>query len=162
MKKLRAHTALFSLLTLLLSVSLVFPANAMMLWCSMDMDMTRHHSEMSMGNDATTHIEKNDSSQMKMEHCESIANMHAEASTDQDEAHCILAVDCNCIIKQQETLPATSIITSPSLHLSEGNLSLRSIEFHSQLRQETFPPPLWNSSSYSPPILFLANEAFLI
>ncbi len=27
---------------------------------------------------------------------------------------------------------------------------------------ETFPPPLWNSSSYSPSQLFLANAAFLI
>lgn len=162
MKKLRAHTALFSLLTLLLSISLVFPANAMMLWCSMDMDLTEHHSEMSMGNDATIHAEKNDSFSMKMEHCESTTNMHAEASTDQDEAHCILSVDCNCIITQQETLPATSIITSPSFNLNEFNVSLRLLEFDIQHQQETFPPPIWNSSSYSPPVLFLANEAFLI
>jgi hypothetical protein len=141
---------------------MIIPAQAMMLWCGMDMSddssMMQMHSEMS------THSAMSTPQNESMTHCES-SDAPSEVPvpvSDNTSKHCSINIDCNCIVKQQNDAPASSVITPPLILKAQISTNLLSELLTLSDSNEAFPPPLWNSASYTPPSLFLANEAFLI
>ena len=141
---------------------MIIPAQAMMLWCGMDMSddssMMQMHSEMS------THSAMSTPQNESMTHCES-SDAPSEVPvpvSDNTSKHCSINIDCNCIVTQQNDAPASSVITPPLILKAQISTNLLSELLTLSDLNEAFPPPLWNSASYTPPSLFLANEAFLI
>lgn len=117
----------------------------MMEHCS-TMNMHETNSESTMHD----HMEMNDSKPM---------NHHPVDSNKTGEESCGMTFDCDCYYTSKAVrteAPVLQKIKIPKLILTSIDASLN-LEY-----DQYFPPPIWLSSSYSPPLLFLANESFLI
>ncbi|RNC83124.1 MAG: hypothetical protein ED557_10460 [Balneola sp.] len=149
MKKFRSYTSSSFILSLLLSLALMIPAQDMMLLCDM---MSNDHEVVSSAMKGMDHHDQK-------EDCDS---MGMGNDSESENTHCDAMLDCNCI----EVLAArkNAVISAP-MHINisfslifesfDTSISLSSIK-------EVFPPPIWRQISYSPPDLFLENESFLI
>ena len=142
-----------SLLSLTIVFSVVSPVlgfAGIMEHCAemMEMDESSHHEEHSMADmnymdmamDECCLVDDVYSGQHAIEHCETSIDCNCELEVN--------AVENSALIAQQLKLPK---IDSECVILITSEATIQRI-----------PPPLWYSSSYSPPLLFLANESFLI
>lgn len=147
----KTYRFIASLLSFTIALSVVSPAlgfAGMMEHCAemIEMDDSPHHQEHSIA----------DMNHMTMNECCPVNDAYAAQTAIE---HCDTNIDCNCelessavensaLVAQQLKLP--KIDSECILLLSSGAVIQR------------IPPPLWYSNSYSPPLLFLANESLLI
>lgn len=152
MKNLRSHSFSYLILSLMLSITMLVPAQELMHWCDMmDSDMVETHKTMSMQID--------DTHSQETEHCDM---QDSEASEASSFKKCDVLIDCNCAYVQSSIIEHAVLGSSTlSIQIPLTTSVLNFIEFQPPLKT-TFPPPIWSFSSYSPPDLFLANESFLI
>ncbi|MBO6793135.1 MAG: hypothetical protein JJ895_04440 [Balneolaceae bacterium] len=97
-----------------------------------------------------------------MAHCDSTNASAEKPTTDDGSEHCSINIDCNCIITQKSDIPPSTVLTQTLTLKAQISSDLLIEILTLSDSNEAFPPPLWNSASYSPPSLFLSNEAFLI
>lgn len=119
-------------------------------------------SEMQMNEEMNMHSGSETMQQDSMTHCDGTTSDLDMETNSESEDHCTFSVDCNCTITQQTDDQATSVLSAPTtlnIQITESVIDKVLVATDSK---ETFPPPLWSSSSYSPPSLFLANASFLI
>lgn len=148
----KKHTIKTITLSMILSVTMLIPAQELMLWCSMMDDMETPISEtMSMHNAKDSENEG---------HC----NTKDEASSDQQnkDQHCDELASCDCL-EIQSGIQDQAFVFANSVK-SDLELSVRFLQLVESFEaiNESIPPPIWSFSSYSPPDLFLANASFLI
>jgi hypothetical protein len=73
--------------------------------------------------------------------------------------HCEMSLDCNCDLSDQAIHKEALVLQQLKIPiLSVSSIETGFLEDHADLS----PIPIYFSSSYSPPLLFLANESFLI
>ena len=138
-------------------VTLLVPAQQMMLWCGMmnmdsDTEMMMNHEAMAMN---MSHHDKS----MSDEHCGSASDKSMNDSEDCDSD---MMIDCNCVTVQGTTSDQAvfALVSVQVPTVTESELfDLINPEIVTQIPT---PPPIWSFSSYSPPDLFLANASFLI
>lgn len=132
---------------------LIVPVQEMMLWCNM-MDMSMDHSQALTGAHSVP-MEKGD-------HCNSSNADLMTIPVEQSSEHCKALVDCNCVTDRSDITNLATITPTPfNLEIQRLASFGNEVVFENTLN-ETFPPPIWSSSSYSPPDLFVTNESFLI
>ena len=73
--------------------------------------------------------------------------------------HCQTSIDCDCDATYDGLSHTALVVQNFKIPLDNSTIIL-SHSFNSTTK--ITPPPLWFSNSYSPPLLFLANESFLI
>lgn len=136
----------------MLSITMLVPAQELMLWCDMmDMNMVESHETMSMQMD--------DMHSQDTEHCDT---QDFDALDTSPDKNCDVLIDCNCVFLQSSNIEHAvlgSSTVSIKIPLATSLLDISGLQYSIKV---ITPPPIWSFSSYSPPDLFLANESFLI
>ncbi len=140
-----------SLLSFTIALSVVSPAlgfAGMMEHCNemMEMDESSHHQKHSMAD--MNHLAKD-------ECCPVNAIYVNQPAID----HCDTNIDCNCELESDAV--ENSALVTQQLKLPKIDFECILL-FSSEAIIQRIPPPLCYSNSYSPPLLFLANESLLI
>lgn len=119
-----------------------------------DMDMSMHHHSEPMAEAMPMHDSMNHSDMMD---CCSDTPDYGSLPIAID--HCQTSIDCDCDATYDGITHNALVVQNFKIPL-DNSTTILSGSFNSTT--EIIPPPLWFSSSYSPPLLFLANESFLI
>ncbi len=120
-----------------------------MLWCSMmEVEITFSEQSDSTEKPSMDH------------HCDS--NKEEESSNTELAHQKDTLDDCECLTIQSGLLGYMVPIVPSENPTITYYVFAKVVATLNGSTVETFPPPLWNSSSYSPSQLFLANAAFLI
>ena len=147
----RQHKISQLALSFFVIISMLIPAKELMLWCSiMDDDSSASHS-MAMDHDMSS---------MPEDHCNSEESSTTDAKTS---THiCDNLNDCDCL-EIQSSLKDDAFLSlqAPITKIKLSSSVLKNLDQH-HTNHEISPPPIWWYSSYSPPMLFLVNESFLI
>lgn len=132
--------------TFLFGITAPVSSHARMMEHCSSMDMSDVDTELAMHD----HMEMSDSKPM---------NHHPVDSNKAGEESCGMTFDCDCYYTSKAVRTEALVLQKIKI----PKLILTSIDANLNLEYDQyFPPPLWLSSSYSPPLLFLANESFLI
>ncbi len=84
---------------------------------------------------------------------------HQTTSTPMNVDACDMFIDCNCDLSADGIETKAFFVQKtqiPQLSSDFTTLNFSNNSF------DRIPPPLWYSNSYSPPLLFLSNNSFLI
>lgn len=111
------------------------------------------HSSMEMNSDMgmSAHEDCCDTGEM-MSH-------HQTNKASSESTHCEITIDCNCDLSEQTGHKEALLLQQVKLpDLAVSIIETDLFEDHS----DPSPIPIYYSNSYSPPLLFLANESLLI
>ncbi|MFV1884985.1 MAG: hypothetical protein ACMZ7B_10895 [Balneola sp.] len=156
-----------SLLCVSIICSFAFPVFGMAEMIEHCMDLQNMDTEMHSETDMSMH---HHSAQMaeplpipdSMGHGEMMdccSDMHDSGALPIAIDHCQTSIDCDCDATYDGVSHTALVVQNFKIPLDNSTIIL-SHSFNSTTK--ITPPPLWFSSSYSPPLLFLANESFLI
>lgn len=143
--------ALLSLTILFGFISPITTHAGMMEHCE-TMDMHKPASDDSMHNHMDMDNEDCCGDQMPMNH-------QPGTSDEAEDDSCHMNLECDCYFTSNAVrteVPVLQKVKVPKPLLSNNDFDVIIVP------DQYFPPPLWFSNSYSPPLLFLTNESFLI
>ncbi len=148
------------------AISPVVLQSSMLVRCETMMEVSEPTQSSMHDHDSMSHssMEMNPVMDMSSEEdCCMSAELMDHHQTNKEERsplnHCEMEIDCNCDLSEQATQKEALLLQQFKIPI----LSVSSIETDLlKGHPDPSPIPIYFSSSYSPPLLFLANESFLI